>query len=252
MQRKNEKEIIRLSILLPTFNEIKSGYLPQIIESFQEIESFEFIVVDSNSQDETISYIQSHRFFIKNPEKLKIIHSSSSKRGEKLNEGFKACRGKIILFHHPRSVIQKEGIKFLLNNNYDWGGFTHRFDKKHFLLNFTSWYSNNIRAKIKHIYYLDHCVFARRELLENTNIPEVEIFEDTILSQNLSRLVNPILLPYFSKTSSIRFIKNGILFQIILNMVMKLGFHFKIPFSRLNFIYEKSLELNSRVKREKM
>ena len=242
----------KLSIILPTFNECKTNILDEILNSFLDLEDFELIVVDSNSEDLTVSSIQSFSLFKKSPEFLKIISTSLTKRGEKLNLGLSASQGEIILLHHPRSYIPENGINSLYNleANVRWGAFTHNFDKKHFLLKFTSWYSNNIRGKMKSIYYLDHCIFVRRDLLIDIGIPEVEIFEDTILCLNLKKYAKPKLLNKNSITSSIRFDKNGYYFQSFLNQLMKIGFYLNIPLSKLNYFYEKSLELNAKIKKK--
>jgi hypothetical protein len=102
---------------------------------------------------------------------------------------------------------------------------------------------------MKSIYYLDHCIFVRRDLLIDIGIPEVEIFEDTILCLNLKKYAKPKLLNKNSITSSIRFDKNGYYFQSFLNQLMKIGFYLNIPLSKLNYFYEKSLELNAKIKK---
>ena len=43
---------------------------------------------------------------------LKIIKSSSNARGKRLREGFQISQGRIILLHHPRSYLEREGIDF--------------------------------------------------------------------------------------------------------------------------------------------
>ncbi len=239
---------IQLSIILPTFNEIKLGILPKLLEAFEGINSFEMILVDRMSDDGTVEFIKSHPLFQTNTNKLKLIKTISNGRGKRLQEGFQISQGRIILLHHPRSILTKEGIQTLIQSEgqWFWGGFTHKFDWPSPLLEFTSWYSNNIRADFRKIFYLDHCIFASRDLLLQTEIPDVEIFEDTILSERLANLCKPIRLSNASTTSSIRFKKNGILYQCILNQCMKWGFYLGIPLHRLNAFYEKSLELNSK------
>ena len=240
---------LKLSIILPTFNECKTNFLSEILNSLSSLKDFELIVVDSKSEDLTISTIESFPIFIENPDLLKIISTSLVKRGEKLNLGLLESRGETVLLHHPRSFIPGKGISVLLGlkENIKWGAFRHKFNNNHFLLNFTSYYSNNIRGKLKSIYYLDHCIFANRELLLKVGIPKVEIFEDTILCLNLKKYYKPILLKENSITSSIRFDKNGYYFQSFLNQLMKIGFYLKIPLPKLNYFYEKSLELNSKL-----
>ena len=239
---------IELSIILPTFNERRLGILPKILSAFESLESFELILVDRKSDDDTVKFIREHSLFRKNPGRLKILKTSSNGRGKRLSEGFKISSGRIILLHHSRSFLNKEGLQELIGKKEIsfWGAFTHQFDLDSPILNFTSWYSNRIRGDLKNIFYLDHCIFVTRTLLLQTEIPDVEIFEDTILSKRLNRFSKPIRLKHTSITSSIRFQKNGIVYQSLLNQIMKLGYYAGIPHSRLNYFYEKSLHLNSK------
>ncbi|MBK7963240.1 MAG: hypothetical protein IPK04_19885 [Bdellovibrionales bacterium] len=169
-------------------------------------------------------------------------------RAQRLNLGFHRSQGKIILFHHPRSYTDSAGIDFLIQLSRDshrkpsWGGFTHQFDIHNPILSFTSWYSNKIRPK-RGIVYLDHGIFFDRELWTK-DIPEVDIFEDTLLCYEFRKTCQPEILPFLSTTSAIRFQKNGTLKQSLLNQVMKVGFHLNLPPALLSRLYEKGLELN--------
>ena len=168
-------------------------------------------------------------------------------RAERLNLGFLRSSGSMILFHHPRSRLPDTAIAGLarrLDEKF-WGGFTHAFDVQHPFLKFTSFYSNFFRGRIRGIIYLDHCIFFHRSLWAGP-LPPVEIFEDTILSDFLRRHSLPQILPELSTTSAIRFVKNGIYFQSLMNQLLKLGYYLKIPHRRLNLIYEKGLDLNGK------
>ncbi len=167
-------------------------------------------------------------------------------RAVRLNAGVKLSRGEMILFHHPRSCLEEKAWPLLIKqqNLLRWGGFTHRFDIDHPLLNFTSYYSNRVRGHIRGILYLDHCIFFHRKLWRYP-IPEVDIFEDTYLSKMLNTYSSPILLPLYSTTSAIRFQENGIWYQSILNQILKLGFILGVSDQLMNILYEKGLHLNA-------
>lgn len=211
-----------LSIVIPTDSTEPDSYFSKTLKSIPTGSDVEFIFVSK---------------------------SEARSRAERLNLGFHRSKGEIILFHHPRSFIEQGGILFLIemsqNRNRDsfWGGFTHKFDRDHYLLRFTSWYSNQIRGKVKGILYLDHCIFFDRTLWDK-DLPSVEIFEDTILSYNFKKFSRPIVLPFISETSSIRFQKNGIWKQCLLNQFLKIAFYMNINYNFLNNIYEKDLGLN--------
>ncbi len=233
-----------LSIIIPTFNEVRHGYLKKILDELCGIEGVEIIIVDGGSSDGTEKLCRSvaDRFF--------LIQNSS--RGQRMNYGYKMSKGDVLLFHHPRSFISKHAVdevkKFYADAGKDfWGGFTHRFDRDSTGLRFTSWYSNNIRRRISGIIYLDHCIFATRNLIEKAGgFPERAIFEDTIFSRRLYKFSRPLLLKNDSITSSVRFEKNGFLIQSIMNQVMKICFLCNMSDLRMNAIYEKGLNLNKR------
>ena len=176
--------------------------------------------------------------------------SQGSSRAERLNIGFHRTKGQVILFHHPRSYMEPSGISFLVRRSLDnqrkpfWGGITHQFDIDHPLLSFTSWYSNRIRAK-RGIVYLDHGIFFDRRLW-TSDLPKVDIFEDTLLSYEFRKNSKPEILPYTSTTSAIRFQKNGILKQAFVNQAIKVGFHLRVSHAFMNRFYERGLDLNSK------
>ena len=168
-------------------------------------------------------------------------------RAMRLNLGFHRSTGKVVLFHHPRSRLSKGAIDTLIDlakkrDDLFWGGFTHAFDDSHPLLRFTSWYSNRVRAR-RGILYLDHCIFFERRLFQD--LPDREIFEDTVLSQCLRKVAKPVLLREKSVTSSIRFRRGGIYRHSLTNQLLKLAYFIHLPDRLMNRFYEKKAPLNS-------
>ncbi len=208
-----------VSVILPTANERDNAFLKTTLENLARIEGIEVICIDK---------------------------SAATSRAERLNIGFDRSRGSMILFHHPRSVLDVKGIEYLVQHCDDkiWGAFTHQFDLAHPLLKFTSWYSNKIRGQGRSIFYLDHCIFFHRSL-RNEALPPIEIFEDTVLSEQLRKQLPPILLPMKSTTSAIRFLKNGFFKQSLMNQLLKIAYTFKFSDRIMNKIYEKNLNLNN-------
>lgn len=208
-----------LSIIIPTSDEPGNRFLNQTLKNARKIDQVEIIYIDK---------------------------SLAISRAERLNIGFRRAKGSMILFHHPRSLIDLKGIEYLRDHGHQtiWGAFTHKFDHNHFVYKFTSWYSNRIRGRLRHIFYLDHCVFFHRSLFLK-DLPDIDIFEDTILSYQLRKIQKPVLLPFFSETSSIRFATNGIFKQSLMNQLLKLAFLLNLPHRFLNNFYEKNLNLNN-------
>lgn len=236
-----------LSVVIPIFNESQNPMLERMLRVFKSLKRTQIIFVDSGSDDGTRELINDSKL-----ENFKIIDCDTNSRAKRLNLGIKEASGSMIVLHHPRSVLEKDAFNYLLQNpGLYWGAFTHQFDYNHPLLQFTSWYSNNVRGKKTKIFYLDHCLFARKDLLLKVGlIPEVDIFEDTDICLKLSKLYEPVLLPFISETSSVRFEKNGVWFQAGMNQVLKAAYHLGASHKLMNKIYEKGLELNSKYKKD--
>lgn len=229
-----------LSIIVPTLNESKTGYLSKILNAYLEVDGIEIICVDGGSSDNTISLIKQSN--------ATLIASDFSSRASRLNAGIKYAKFDMVLLHHPRSLVDIEGIKALINQTADirWGAFTHQFSISHPLLNFTSWYSNHIRGGVRGIYYLDHCLFAQKQLLLDVGLlPEIDIFEDTEICLRLKKQAKPIRLPFVSRTSAVRFQSHGIYRQAVKNQYLKWLYYFNRSDKKMNESYEQSLQLNS-------
>lgn len=228
-----------LSIIIPTHNEIKSGFIQRSFKTLSDLEGVEVIIVDSHSTDGTKQLAMNYGF--------QVIDTLTNSRATRLNLGINVAKFELILLHHPRSLLDNAGINYLTQNqsNFKWGAFTHKFDVDSFMLRFTSFYSNYIRGK-RGIFYLDHCIFAKKSLLKSIGmVPEVDIFEDTLLSIKLRSKAWPKLLAFNSTTSAIRFNKNGFWNQAIKNQLLKLKYYLKLDHKIMNKDYEKGLELNS-------
>ncbi len=227
-----------ISIIIPCFNEEKNPYFQKLLTSYDHLDA-ELIFVMSPSHDKT------EQMILQSGHSLYSLETHS--RAERLNLGIKNAKSQMILLHHPRSLIQSQGLEYLINHseNLNWGGFTHKFDLAHYLLTFTSWYSNFARADIKKIFYLDHCIFAKKDLLEKINLlSPIDIFEDTDLSLKLNKLISPVRLPFISQTSSIRFSINGVWRQAILNQILKFQYRKGISHEEMNEVYERHTSLN--------
>ncbi|MDX1976338.1 MAG: glycosyltransferase [Pseudanabaenaceae cyanobacterium bins.68] len=235
---------MKTSIILSCYNEIRHGYLAAILEnlSHQQGES-EIIAVVSPSQDQTLDLLQQYP-------QAHIITAPACGRAKRYDLGLAACTGDFILLHHsatllPPQIALTQIAQVLANPNQIWGGFHHSFDYDHWLLQFTSWYSNQVRGKQKGILYFDHCIFAKRQtLIDLGGIPDLHIFADTRLSEQLRQLSYPEFCPGRVITSARRFRTRGIYGQAILNQALKLLYHLGISDRALNRIYEQNQSIN--------
>lgn len=234
----------KLSVIIPTLNEEKNSFLINSLDRYLKYKDIQIIVSDGGSCDATEKICSQY--------KVLFIKSKTQSRAQRINLGLKSCVGEKVLINHPRSLVSREGIESLLTQKIDeiWGGFSHSFDIYHPLLKFTSWYSNNVRSRVFGIVYLDHCIFFNRHALSTINhIPEVDIFEDTLLSRALFKEYGrPKIVPYKVTTSAIRFQKNGFFVQSLINQYLKIRFHLRADHRQMNELYERKTQLNSNYK----
>ena len=229
-----------LALVFPSFNEEKNPVFWSALEQALTL-SKEVILVDGGGRDGTLERASQLKGLI-------ICPPLEKGRGHQLKAGYMAARAPMVLFHHPRSHIDPSGIVYLQQHwpSLSWGGFWHQFDHPHPLLKWTSWYSNVIRVKRRGLVYLDHGLFLRRDLFcGGALFPTAEIFEDTLLSHTLRKSLGPpTLLPFVSLASAIRFEKNGVFKQALLNQFVKMAFYLRVPLPMINKIYERGPQLN--------
>lgn len=228
---------MKLSVIIPTCRENPKSFVKEMAQSYPKSNEIEYIVVDSGTDERVREHWRAAGFTVKALE--------DSNRAQRLQFGYNLSIGEIVIFHHPRSVLDESAFYWVIKNSskLGWGGFTHKFDLDHWALRFTSFYSNRVRPRTGKVLYLDHCIYFRREYLDKP-IPEIPIFEDTEISKILARHGSPRVLPFESITSAIRFETNGIFSQALMNQKMKLEYFWGKNRIKMNREYEKGLELN--------
>jgi len=238
---------MRLSIIIPCLNEIRHGYLEKILANLiAQDGQKEIIAVVSASEDGTEMLLDEYagRYA-----EVKVVRSPATNRAQRLNVGIAISQGEIILLHHPATllpeVVALTLIEKVVNAGAVWGAFPHSFDFSHWLLSFTSWYADNVRVKQKGIVYLDHCPFVDRQVLAQVgNIPDLDIFEDTVLSDRLRQFSIPVLVESKVITSARRFRQRGIYRHAMLNQWLKICYYLKIDPRSLNRLYEQKASIN--------
>ncbi len=227
----------KISIVIPTRNENDDSYLLKMSALYPSSADLEYLVVDTGTEESVLKSIKRSDF--------NILKTELQTRAERLQQGFDKAKGALIVFHHPRSLLNQEAFDHLLEHRdkLKWGGFTHQFDHPSLGLRFTSWYSNKVRPKLWKILYLDHCLFFKKELLTQ-KIPAIPIFEDTEISKILRASGAPSILPQISQTSAVRFRRNGFWKQALKNQSLKIAYFLGGSPEKMNAFYEKRINLN--------
>ncbi len=226
------------SIVIPVFCEENNRLFPALLAQLKKQIDCQVILVDGSPDDRTAALIEQAG--------LTAHRLPQSHRAARLNAGLALANGEMVLLHHPRSIISQEGLNFFAKLQApQWGGFTHQFDRRTLPLRFTSWYSNQVRAT-RGIIYLDHCIFAPRTwLVQVGGVPDMAIFEDTVLSQKLMTFGKPYLSRYHVTTSAIRFEEHGFWPQAWRNLRAKWSFYWGTRVDEMDRQYEQGLHLNS-------
>jgi glycosyltransferase involved in cell wall biosynthesis len=233
----------QVSLVFPILNDARHGYLERNLSELATLPQTEMICIDGGSDDDSHMLAERHG--------ARYIVIERSNRAQRINRGIEAARGDWVVLVHPRSRLSATCINELLDHAPlgSWGAWTHSFDDRHPLLKFTSWYSNCVRGALKSIYYLDHCLFIHRSLLDSLGtpaVPEIPIFEDTELCLKLRRIRTGVRLRTRTRTSAIRFRTNGIVKQAAINQWSKLKYRLRHDLQRINRVYEAGLALNER------
>ncbi|MEO0457518.1 MAG: glycosyltransferase [Cyanobacteria bacterium P01_A01_bin.114] len=233
-----------ISVVLPCLNEMRHGYLPQILTNLtQQRGPKQLIAVVSPSIDGT-------REAIAQCKDIEIIDAPAQNRAQRLNLGIAASRHEQVLLHHPATLLPaytglEQALTLMADPKVIWGGFRHSFDMDHWLLRFTSWYSTTQRPRWSRILYLDHCIFARRLALETIGgVPDLDIFEDTVLSEALRQFGKPAIAPGKVTTSARRFRERGVYKHALLNQLLKVMYHANLDPKHLNRLYEHKSQIN--------
>ncbi len=189
---KEDKSIIKLSIIIPTLNESKR--LPLLLSDLSEINNkSEILIIDSNSKDKTrdIAFINGTRFYKVN----------KKNRGLQLNYGAQKAQGEWLLFIHADSRLKlnwSRKIEDILKRDSNFiYYFNFKVNNKSFTYRFLEFFVNLRCFLFKTPYGDQGLLISKKNFKTYGGFKKIPLMEDfdfisRINKKNLRSLKTPI------------------------------------------------------------
>lgn len=213
--------LLKVSIIVPTFNEAQG--LNETLTQIQQLCPYELVVSDGGSDDNTLKIAKKFtEHVVKGP----------AGRALQMNAGAQIATGDIFLFLHADSRIEPASYEKMLHSMKSsekiGGAFSLCIDSDKWSLWLITRLAN-LRSKYLEMAYGDQAFFVRNSIFQKMNgFYEFPICEDLDFFKRLRKLGPVILLKEKVLTSPRRWMKEGIWFTTLRNILIatlfKLGF----------------------------
>ncbi len=197
--------VVRLSIIVPVFNE--AAHLPEILSQLlvYQQRACEILLVDGGSQDDTVAIARSAGF--------KVLMSERG-RAAQMNQGAQAANGEILLFLHADTQLPDQADQIIFKAIEDdlrhWGRFNVRIAGPSKMLKVIAMMMN-IRSAWSGIATGDQAIFVRRQVFQGIGgFPQQALMEDIEFSKRIKAKSRPICLYQKVITSGRRWENNGV------------------------------------------
>ncbi|MDT2612105.1 TIGR04283 family arsenosugar biosynthesis glycosyltransferase [Enterococcus dongliensis] len=197
-----------ISIIIPVLNEEEK--LANLLQELKQIEdpiSFEIIVVDGGSQDQTVAIASKF---------AAVYQLKQANRGAQLKLGAEKSSGDVLWFLHSDSKLAdyRQGLRQIQDSlkdpRYSAGYFQLVFDSQDFFYRYLA-KTSNLRARFLGLIFGDQGLFTTRQQYEKTGgFEEIPLMEDWRFSRKLWKQGKFYQLPITITTSSRRFRKGKI------------------------------------------
>lgn len=219
-----------ISIVIPVYNE--ETVINKTLSALPFAEDIEVIVVDGQSDDETMNIARQYP--------VKIV-TSPRVRALQMNAGASGAKGDVLLFLHADCLLEKEGLEAIekyVSLNFVGGCFTHKIDSPKWIYRWIET-SGHLRAELFRIFYGDQAIFVRRDIFERIGgFEPTPLFEDVIFSRKLRHLGKTIVLDDPATVLPRRWEEGGIVKTTLLNWFLTSGFILGISSHRLAKLYK--------------
>ena len=207
---------MKLSIIVPTFNEEKTiSSLLNNISNTCNI-AHEVIIVDGGSSDQTLYLADKNS---------NIIVESKKGRAIQQNAGAKIAKGNYLLFIHSDSFLPE---KFYTDIKNDWGYFTVKLSGQSKAFRVIE-FMMNLRSRLTSITTGDQGIFVLNNLFKEVGgFANLSLMEDIELCTRLKKKAKPYSSRLKITTSSRKWERNGVAKTILSMWWYRLQFYFGI------------------------
>jgi rSAM/selenodomain-associated transferase 2 len=206
---------LKISVVIPTLNE--ESHIEKTLQSvIKQDDDCEFFVVDGGSSDNTVAIAKQYTTVI----------NSQRGRAVQMNMGAKACNGDILLFLHADTILPdnafREIRKRMTDDSVAGGSFYIAFDADNFILKGVSFIT---RFNFRLFHFGDQGIFVRRTVFQTLRgYKEIPIMEDYDFYKRLKGQGKVILIRMPVISSARRFIKKGVIKQLLINKIIVLAY----------------------------
>ncbi len=220
---------MKISVVIPTLNE-ESHIVKTLQSVFRQDGDYEVYVVDGGSTDNTVAIAKRYTTVI------------NSKRGRaiQMNVGANLCRGDVLLFLHADTLLPDNGFRELRKRMRDetvaGGSFYIAFDADNFILRGISFIT---RFNFRLFHFGDQGIFVRRDVFQKIcGYKEMPIMEDYDFYKRLRKQGKVILIQMPVITSARRFIKKGVIRQLLINKFVVLAYWAGVDIQTIKRFYD--------------
>jgi len=215
----------QLSIIIPVLNEKET--LRRTLERLEPFAPAEIILVDGGSTDGSVPLLQA--WSDRPSSQKRVVLYSERGRARQMNAGAKRATGEIFLFLHADSLLPQGAIdavaEGLRSSAVVGGAFRFRVDSERIFLRMVERLAN-LRSRLLKLPYGDQGIFVRREVFDRLGgYADLPLMEDVDFIRRLKKKGEIVLLQPAIVTSPRRWLKEGIYYTTLRNLIL-LGLYF--------------------------
>ena len=216
--------------MIPAVNE--ETLIERAIASSWDAGANEVVVVDSNSQDQTVERARSGGALVLN---------APRGRAAQQNLGAQHTTGEVLLFLHADNWLDpnvgRQLRESLRDKSVMGGAFRQKIDAPGRLYRWLE-RGNGARARWRGLAYGDQAIFVRRELFNKLGgFPQVKLMEDLLFMRQFRKISRPALLPGPVYVHPRRWQRQGVVQQTLCNWMLLTARAVGLPPDRLARFY---------------